>query len=96
VPIKVLGLAFYIPNTDGRRSSVRIHDLHRVGAGVDHLLPRPVTALRAELGLDGPPPPVRARDLLAGAALAAPSMATMIAVAAAPLIAAALIARALR
>lgn len=33
VPIKVLGLTFYIPNTEGRRRAVRIHDLHHVVTG---------------------------------------------------------------
>lgn len=30
VPIKALGLTFYIPNTEQRRRAVRIHDLHHV------------------------------------------------------------------
>jgi hypothetical protein len=33
VPIKFLGLTFYIPNTDGRRRAVRIHDLHHIVTG---------------------------------------------------------------
>lgn len=33
VPIKVLGLTLKIPNTDGRRRAVRIHDLHHVVTG---------------------------------------------------------------
>ncbi len=33
VPIKLLGLTFYIPNTEGRRRAVRIHDLHHVVTG---------------------------------------------------------------
>ena len=33
VPVKVLGLTFKIPNTDGRRRAVRIHDLHHVLTG---------------------------------------------------------------
>lgn len=33
VPIKVLGLTLKIPNSDGRRRAVRIHDLHHVVTG---------------------------------------------------------------
>jgi hypothetical protein len=33
VPIKMLGLTFHIPNTEGRRRAVRIHDLHHVVTG---------------------------------------------------------------
>lgn len=33
VPIDVLGLKLYIPNTEGRRRAVRIHDLHHVLTG---------------------------------------------------------------
>ena len=33
VPVKVLGVTFKIPNTDGRRRAVRIHDLHHVLTG---------------------------------------------------------------
>ncbi len=35
VPIKVLGLTLKIPNTDGRRRAVRIHDLHHVVTGYE-------------------------------------------------------------
>jgi hypothetical protein len=132
VPVKVLGITFQIPNTDGRRRAVRVHDLHHVLTGystdlageaeigawelasnclssaaatvlntgamamgmliaprrtarawargratrnlyanetVDHLLGREVDDMRADLGLDGPPPPVRARDLATLAAI---------------------------
>jgi hypothetical protein len=157
VPIKILGLTLYIPNTEGRRRAVRIHDLHHVvtgyqttvrgeaeiaawelasgcwqwpaafvlnlgglglGAvlaprrtarawargrktrnlygergGIAHLLPRKVGELRAELGLDepAPAPPVRARDALAVAAVGLPMAGVIAAVAAAPVIAAALL-----
>jgi len=33
VPLKILGLTFKIPNSDGRRKAVRIHDLHHVVTG---------------------------------------------------------------
>jgi len=33
VPIDVFGLKLYIPNTEGRRRAVRIHDLHHVLTG---------------------------------------------------------------
>jgi hypothetical protein len=33
VPVKVLGLTFYVPNTEGRRRAVRIHDLHHIATG---------------------------------------------------------------
>jgi hypothetical protein len=33
VPIKVLGLTFKIPNSEGRRRAVRFHDLHHVVTG---------------------------------------------------------------
>lgn len=33
VPIKVLGLTLKIPNSEGRRRAVRIHDLHHVVTG---------------------------------------------------------------
>lgn len=159
VPVKILGLTFHIPNTEGRRRAVRIHDLHHVltgyrtdlrgeaeiaawelasgcwrwpaavvlnsgalglGAliaprriarawargrktgnlygergGIDHLLPRQVGEVRAALGLDRPPPPVRARDALEVVALALPSLGVMAAVVAAPVIGAALLIRAL-
>jgi len=159
VPIKILGLTLYIPNTEGRRRAVRVHDLHHVvtgygtdlrgegeisawevasgcwgsstalainlgamglGAaiaprrvarawargrrsdnlygeidGVDRLLPRPVDEVRAALGLDRPPPPVRARDALAVAAVAGPMLVGLAAIAAAPVIAAGLLVRAL-
>jgi hypothetical protein len=154
VPITALGLTFYIPNTEGRRRAVRIHDLHHIvtgyqtsfrgeseiaawelasgcwrwpaalalnlaalgigaliaprrmvrawargrrtsnfygeRAGIDHLLPRPVEELRAELGLDGPPPPARARDVVAVTALAVPALAAL-AVMTPPLVAVALV-----
>jgi hypothetical protein len=146
VPLKVLGLTLKIPNTDGRRRAVRIHDLHHVvtgyqtdlrgeaeiGAwelasgclrwpaatilnlfalgmglvlapgrmmkawargrhtrnlygenGVDHLLPRHVTEVRATLGLADAPPRARLRDALAVLALGLPMLAIM----AAPLLA---------
>lgn len=38
VPVKVLGITFKIPNTDGRRRAVRIHDLHHVLTGYDTTL----------------------------------------------------------
>lgn len=146
VPIKVLGLTLKIPNSDGRRRAVRIHDLHHVvtgyqtdlrgeaeiGAwelasgclrmpaavvlnlfalgigivlapgrmikawargrhtrnlygedGVDHLLPRRVTEIRATLGLSGQPPRARLRDAAAVFAVGLPMLAIM----AAPLLA---------
>lgn len=159
IPIKLLGLTLYIPNTEGRRRAVRIHDLHHVvtgyrtdlrgeaeiaawelasgcwrwpaalvlnvaalgiGAliaprriaqawargrrtgnlygerhGVEPLLPRTVGEVRAALGVDRPPPPVRARDALAVAALAIPVLGAMAAVIAAPVIGAALLVAAL-
>lgn len=133
VPVKVLGVTFHIPNSDGRRRAVRAHDLHHILTGygtdltgeaeigawelasnclsstaatvlntgamamgmliaprrtarawargratknlyrhatIDHLLGREVDDLRHELTLDAPAPPVRARDVLALAALA--------------------------
>lgn len=33
VPIKMLGVQVYIPNTEGRRRAVRVHDLHHVVTG---------------------------------------------------------------
>ena len=33
VPVKVLGITFKIPNSDGRRRAVRYHDLHHVVTG---------------------------------------------------------------
>lgn len=33
VPLKVFGMTLKIPNTDGRRRAVRIHDLHHVVTG---------------------------------------------------------------
>ena len=33
VPIKMFGLTFAIPNTEGRRRAVRIHDLHHIVTG---------------------------------------------------------------
>lgn len=33
VPLKILGLTLKIPNTDGRRRAVKIHDLHHVVTG---------------------------------------------------------------
>src|SRR3954466_11876617 len=33
VPLKVMGMTLKIPNTDGRRRAVRIHDLHHVVTG---------------------------------------------------------------
>lgn len=155
VPIKALGMTFYIPNTEGRRRAVRIHDLHHVctgyqtdlrgeaeiaawelasgcwqwpaalvlnslamgvgvaiaprrtarawargrqsgnlyGArqGVDHLLPRTVGEIRAELRVDRPAPRARLRDALAVAAVGLPALAVL----SAPLAAAALLVRAL-
>lgn len=35
VPLDVFGLTIKIPNTDGRRRAVRIHDLHHVVTGYD-------------------------------------------------------------
>lgn len=35
VPLKVFGLTLKIPNTDGRRRAVRIHDLHHVVTGYE-------------------------------------------------------------
>ena len=35
VPIQFLGLTFYIPNTDGRRRAVRVHDLHHIVTGYE-------------------------------------------------------------
>jgi hypothetical protein len=159
VPIKILGLTIYIPNTEGRRRAVRIHDLHHVvtgyrtdvhgeteiaawelasgcwrwpaavvlnlaglglgialaprrimrawargrrtgnlygeRAGIDHLLPRKVEEIRTTLGLDRPPPPARARDALAVAALGVPALAALAALAATPVVAAVLLVAAL-
>jgi hypothetical protein len=146
VPLKVFGMTLKIPNTDGRRRAVRIHDLHHVVTGygttlageseiaawelasgclrwpaatvlnmfalgiglliaplcvmrawsrgrhtrnlysedgVDHLLPRTVTDLRRDLGLDAARPGIRVRDAIAVTALALPMLAIM----AAPLLA---------
>lgn len=33
VPLKIFGLTVYIPNTEGRRRAVRVHDLHHVVTG---------------------------------------------------------------
>ncbi|MBA3465104.1 MAG: hypothetical protein H0T46_34545 [Deltaproteobacteria bacterium] len=33
VPVKILGVTLKIPNTDGRRKAVKIHDLHHVVTG---------------------------------------------------------------
>ena len=35
VPIQFLGLTFYIPNTEGRRRAVRVHDLHHIVTGYE-------------------------------------------------------------
>lgn len=35
VPIHFLGLTFYIPNTEGRRRAVRVHDLHHIVTGYE-------------------------------------------------------------
>jgi ubiquinone biosynthesis protein Coq4 len=51
--------------------------------GVEHLLPRTVAEMRAELGLDAAPSRVRVRDALSVIALAMPMLAIM----AAPLLA---------
>jgi hypothetical protein len=155
VPIKILGLTLYIPNTEGRRRAVRIHDLHHlvtgyqtdfrgeaeiaawelasgcwrwpaafvlnlgglgIGAaiaprriarawahgrrtrnlytehhGIDHLLPRTVDETRAALGLDQAAPAVRVRDALAVAAVGLPILGAIAAIAAAPLVGAALL-----
>jgi hypothetical protein len=156
VPIKVLGVTLYIPNTEGRRRAVRIHDLHHVATGyqatfrgeaeiaawelasgcwqwpaafilnlgalgmgmliaprrvarawargrktrnlygerggaIDHVLPRPIGEVRAELGLDQPAPPVRGRDALAVSAVGLPMLGVIAAVVASPLVAAALL-----
>jgi hypothetical protein len=153
VPVKVLGITLRIPNTDGRRRAVKIHDLHHVvtgfstdlrgeaeigawelasnclssraatvlnlGAlsvglvmapgrmarawslgrhtrnlyredGVDHLLPRKVGEVQAELGLDAPRPRARLRDVVAVFALGLPILALM----ASPLVGLALLVRA--
>jgi len=172
VPLKLFGLTIYIPNTEGRRRAVRVHDLHHIVTGyqtdlrgeaeiaawelasgcwrcptafainlgamglggvvaprrmarawargrrtrnlygerggtiespgsvggassIEHLLPRRVDEVRAELGLDQPPPPVRVRDALAVAAVAIPMTAALAALAAAPLIGAAALVAAL-
>jgi hypothetical protein len=159
VPIKILGITIYIPNTDARRRAVRIHDLHHVvtgygtdlrgegeiGAwelasgcarcpvafvinlfalgigtaiaprrtarawargrrtrnlygernGIDHLLPRYVDEIRASLRLDRPAPPVRARDALAVAAGGLAMIGVMAALAASPLVGAAVLIAAL-
>jgi hypothetical protein len=39
VPVKVLGITFKIPNTEGRRRAVRFHDLHHVLTGYQTDLP---------------------------------------------------------
>jgi hypothetical protein len=38
VPLKVFGMTLKIPNTDGRRRAVRIHDLHHVVTGYETTL----------------------------------------------------------
>jgi hypothetical protein len=158
VPLKLWKLTLRIPNTEGRKKAVRIHDLHHVvtgyqttwtgeseiaawelasgcfqskaatvlnaGAlavgllvapiriarawargrkttnlydqdGVDHLLPRSVEAMRAELGLDQPAPPTRVRDVLAMLAVAVPTLVVLTAVTLAPLVGLAALVRAL-
>ena len=75
----------------GRRSG----NLYGERDGIEHLLPRTVSELRAKLGLDGPAPEVRARDALAVAALGVPALGVLVTIAAAPLVAAALVARAI-
>ena len=52
--------------------------------GVDHLLPRAVTDVRASLGLAAAPPNVTVRDVLAMTLLALPPLAVMLALVAAP------------
>jgi hypothetical protein len=149
VPIKLWKLTLKIPNTDGRRRAVKVHDLHHVvtgyqttwtgeaeiaawelstgclssvaatvlnlGAlavglviaphaimrawargrhsknlyrepGVDHLLPRTLDEVRAELALDRPQPRVRMRDAVATVAVALPPLAVLTALAVAPLV----------
>ncbi len=149
VPLKLWKLTLKIPNTEGRRKAVRIHDLHHVvtgyqtswtgeseiaawelasgcrqstaatvlnlgglaigivvapikvarawargrnttnlydQAGVDHLLPRTVDAMRAELGLDKPAPPTRVRDVAGMLAVAVPTLAVMATVTLAPVV----------
>jgi hypothetical protein len=141
VPVKMLGITFKIPNSEGRRRAVRFHDLHHVltgyqtdfrgeaeiGAwelasgclrwpaatvlnlfalaigivlapgrmarawargrhtrnlyrepGVDHLLPRPVGEMRTRLGLEGPAPRARLRDVAAVFAVGLPVLAVML------------------
>ena len=140
VPLKIWKLTLKIPNTDGRRRAVRLHDLHHVLTGyatdlageseiaawelasgcrrmpaafvlnlfalaigiliapvrlarawargrhtqnlytedgVDHLLPREVTEVRARLRLDAPAPQVRLRDVAAMTLSALPPLAVM-------------------
>ncbi len=147
VPLKIWRFTLEIPNTDGRRKAVRLHDLHHVLTGyqtdlageseiaawelasgcrrmpaafvlnlfalaiglvicpvrlarawargratqnlytedgVDHLLPRAVTDVRASLGLAAAPPNVTVRDVLAMTLLALPPLAVMLALVAAP------------
>ncbi len=158
VPLKLWKLTLKIPNTEGRRKAVRIHDLHHVvtgyqttwtgeseiaawelasgclqspaatvlnsGAlaigllvapikvarawargrktanlydqnGVDHLLPRTVEAMRAELGLDRPASPTRVRDVLGMLAVAVPALAVIATVTLAPFVGLAALIRAL-
>jgi hypothetical protein len=150
VPLKLWKLTLRIPNTEGRRRAVRIHDLHHIvtayettwmgeseiaawelasgclawpaatvlnlGAlaigvviapmrcarawargrqtlnlyredGVDHLLPRKVGETRVQLRLDRPAPRTRARDVLAMAAVALPTLALLVAITLAPVVA---------
>jgi len=75
----------------GRRTG----NLYGARGGIEPVLPRRVDEIRAELGLDAPPPPVRARDALAVAAVAIPVTAALAVLAAAPLIGAAALVAAL-
>jgi hypothetical protein len=158
VPLKLWKLTLKIPNTEGRKKAVRIHDLHHVltgyqttwageseiaawelasgcfqspaatvlnaGAlavgllvapikvarawargrkttnlydetGVDHLLPKTVEDMRAELGLDQPAPTTRVRDVLGMLAVGVPALAVMTAVTLAPFVGLAALIRAL-
>ena len=71
----------------------RTRNLYGERRGIDHVLPRPVDEVRATLGLDQPAPAVRVRDALAVAALGLP-MLGLSALAAVPMLGAALIAAA--
>jgi hypothetical protein len=63
-------------------------NLYGETGGIDHVLPREVGAVRAELGLDRPAPGARARDAIAVAALGVPMLGVLAALAPIGLVAA--------